>query len=186
MTITTTTIFIALALATDAVAVSITSAAADKDLNFRHFIVMAAFFGIFQAVMPLFGYFAGYSWFKYTGCAGRWISFAILAVIGGKMIYESFKTGPNTGNITCIWVLFVLAVATSIDALSVGFTMPMLSDHIFFDVTVIGIITFLLSVAGAGIGRKIGTLFGNRVEIIGGIILIIIGIKILIGSSGNI
>lgn len=175
-----TIILIALGLSMDAFAVSLASGAAYKKLHINHSIRIALFFGIFQALMPLIGYFAGQASCTYIKKFDHWISFAILAVVGTKMIYEAFQLKKTTKNPARIDILLTLAIATSIDALAVGFTLSLLSLNILLDITIIGIITFSLSLIGIFIGKKAGHLFDNKIEIIGGLILIAIGIKILI------
>lgn len=164
----------------DAFAVSIASGAAYKQLHIVHTLRIAVFFGGFQAIMPLIGYFAGQSFLRYIAGIDHWIGFGILFFIGAKMIYESFQLEKTTKNPANIDILLVLAIATSIDALAVGFTLSLMSLNILIGVGIIGLVTFVLSLAGVKIGQKAGHLFDNQVEILGGIILIIIGVKIVI------
>ncbi len=177
-----TIIFIALGLAMDAFAVSIASGVTLKKVRLRYAFRVALFFGGFQALMPLLGWLAGNSFSSYIAAFDHWVAFGLLAFIGGKMIYESTvlkeaekKTDPR--NLT---ILFILAIATSIDALAVGLSFSFLNVTIIEPVIIIGVITFLLSFAGVYIGARTGSFFENKIEIIGGIILIGIGIKILI------
>lgn len=177
-----TIIFIALGLAMDALAVSIASGAAIRHLTANGALKIAVFFGSFQAVMPLIGWSAGLGLINLISSVDHWIAFAILSFIGCKMIYESRKIGLNEKKTNPLntSVLLMLSVATSIDALAVGISFAFLKIFIVTPIIVIGIVTFLLSFIGVFIGDKYGHLFENKIEIIGGITLIGIGIKILL------
>jgi len=166
----------------DAFAVSVVSGAASKQLKIRHALRMAIFFGGFQACMPLLGALAGVSVKGYIAGADHWIAFALLAAVGGKMIYESIKLTPNGKNfdLSNIYVLLVLSVATSIDALTVGVTLPLLKIPIAAAVTIIGIVTFTLSGLGVCIGKRTGHFFESKIAAIGGLALIGLGAKILL------
>jgi putative Mn2+ efflux pump MntP len=176
-----TIIIIAIGLAMDAFVVSIVSGGAYQLLHVKHALRMAIFFGAFQAFMPLVGSLAGLSLKDYIQVYDHWVAFALLATVGGKMIYESFKIksveeNPNPSN---IFVLLVLSIATSIDALAIGITLSLITSSIALAVTIIGLITFALSYAGVLIGKKFGHFFENRIEALGGLVLIGIGAKIL-------
>ncbi len=176
-----TTIVIAVGLAMDAFAVSVVTGSAYKQLHIKHAFRMAAFFGGFQAIMPLLGWLAGLSVKQYIESYDHWIAFGLLFAVGAKMIYESFKIkkaeeNPDPSNIL---VLLALAVATSIDALAVGITLSLLASAIFTTVAIIGVITFLLSYLGVYIGKRFSHFFEIKIEIIGGLVLIAIGTKIL-------
>jgi len=177
-----TILIIALALAMDAFAVSIASGAAYKQLHIKHTLRIAVFFGGFQAFMPLLGALAGLSFRNYIEDYDHWIAFSILAIIGGKMIYESFKITEVKKNYSPsnILVLLTLSVATSIDALAVGITLSIVVTSVTIAVIVIGLVTFMLSYIGVFIGKKLGHFFENKIEAIGGLVLIGLGIKILI------
>ncbi|MEJ2704927.1 MAG: manganese efflux pump MntP family protein [Sedimentisphaerales bacterium] len=174
---------IAVGLAMDAFAVSIVSGSVYRQLHVKHALRMAAFFGGFQALMPLIGSLAGLSAKDYVAEYDHWIAFAILSAVGGKMIYESFKIKSVEDSLdpSNIIVLLVLSVATSIDALAVGLTLSLITSSIIEDVIIIGLITFGLSYLGVAIGKRFGHFFENKIEIIGGLILIGLGVKILIG-----
>ena len=176
-----TIIVIAVGLAMDAFAVSIASGTACKQLKVRHAVRMAFFFGAFQAFMPLAGSLAGVTFKNVIASYDHWVAFGLLTVIGGKMIYESFtlKRTQDQLNPASITTLLILSIATSIDALAVGVTLSIITSSIFTAVMIIGLITFGLSLIGTWLGRRIGHLFENRIEIAGGIILIAIGLKIL-------
>ena len=165
----------------DAFAVSVVSGAAYKQLKVRHALRMAFFFGGFQAFMPLVGALAGITVKAYVGGYDHWIAFALLAAVGGKMIYESFKLTPPgvSFDISSILVLIILSIATSIDALTVGVTLPLLKIPIVTAVTIIGVVTFTLSGLGICIGKKTGHFFESKIEAIGGLALISLGVKIL-------
>jgi putative Mn2+ efflux pump MntP len=176
-----TIIVIAIGLAMDAFVVSIVSGGAYRQLHVKHALRMALFFGAFQAFMPLIGSLAGLTLKEYITECDHWIAFALLTAVGGKMIYESFKIksiedNPDPSN---IFVLLVLSVATSIDALAIGITLSLIMSSIIVAVTIIGLITFVLSYVGVVIGKRFGHFFENRIEALGGLVLIGIGIKIL-------
>ena len=177
-----TIIILALALAADAFAVSIVTGAAYKNLRLKSAIRMAVFFGAFQAIMPLFGALAGLSLKGLVQKYDHWVAFLLLTGIGGKMIYESFKikTIEQKPDPTTMSVLLILSVATSIDALAAGITLPLLEIPITAAVIVIGLVTFILSYLGVFLGKRIGHFFENKIELFGGLILLGLGIKILI------
>ena len=143
---------------------------------------MALFFGGFQALMPLLGSLAGLGLRDYIAAYDHWIAFGLLGFIGGKMIYEAFKMEAAEKNLdpSNLLILLTLSVATSIDALAVGFTLSLLVSSLAVAVAGIGLITFGLSYAGVAIGKRFGHFFESKIEILGGIILIGIGLKILI------
>jgi len=177
-----TIVFIAIGLAMDAFAVSITSGATIKHLKINNALRIALFFGLFQAIMPLIGWSAGISFTNLISDIDHWIAFGLLSFIGCKMIYESTRGGSKKKetNPMNTYILFILSVATSIDALAVGLSFAFLKILIVMPIIIIGTVTFLLSFIGVFIGNKTGHLFENRAELIGGIILIFIGLKILI------
>ncbi|MFC1634562.1 manganese efflux pump MntP family protein [Planctomycetota bacterium] len=177
-----TIIVIAIGLAMDAFAVSVVSGSVYRQLHVKHVLRMAVFFGGFQALMPLIGSLAGLSAKNYIADYDHWVAFGILGAVGGKMIYESFKIKSVEENFdpANIIVLLVLSVATSIDALAVGLILSLITRSIVVAVLVIGLTTFALSYLGVLIGKKFGHFFENKIEIVGGLILIGLGIKILI------
>lgn len=176
--------FIAVGLAMDAFAVSLASGLTIGNLRIRHALRMAAFFGGFQALMPTVGWLAGLSLKDYIRDYDHWAAFIVLAFIGGKMIYEAtlMERAEKEPGMMGMFVLLGLAVATSIDALAVGVTFAFLDITIFTPVLVIGLVTFFMSYSGICIGRRFGSFrkMENKIEIIGGLILIGIGLKILI------
>ena len=165
----------------DAFAVSVASGATARQMKLRHAMRMAAFFGAFQAIMPLLGWAAGRMFQEYIRDFDHWVAFILLAVVGGRMIREARKLGDKaTGDPLDVFVLFTLAIATSIDALAVGVTFSFPNVDVWHAAGIIGAVTFVLSFLGSQIGKSFGHLLENRVEVVGGIILIGIGLKILI------
>ena len=177
-----TILFIAVGLAMDAFAVSVVTGSVYKEFKLRHALRMALFFGAFQAVMPIIGFLAGLGLMGYIAPYDHWIAFALLSFVGGKMIYESFRieAAERDRNPANLAVLLILSFATSIDALAVGITLSLLEAPITLAVTIIGLITFALSYTGVFIGKRFGHFFESKVEIIGGLILVAIGVKIVI------
>jgi putative Mn2+ efflux pump MntP len=178
---TITIVIIAVGLAMDAFVVSIVSGSAYKDLHVRHALRMALFFGAFQAIMPLIGSLAGLTLRDYILHWDHWIAFGLLAAVGAKMIYESFKikSDGQSSDPSNITVLLALSVATSIDALAVGITLSLIAGSIILAVSIIGLVTFVMSYLGVQIGKRFGHFFESGIEALGGVILIAIGTKIL-------
>lgn len=179
-------ILIAVGLAMDAFAVSVCKGLKMKKLDYKYTVTIALFFGVFQAVMPLIGWFLGKQFEKYITNIDHWISFALLAFIGGKMIWEALKGDKEEECETRFDIkeLFMLAVATSIDALAVGITFAFLKMEIASPVILIGLITFVLSMLGVLIGNRFGAKYKSKAELAGGIILVLIGLKILLEHLG--
>jgi manganese efflux pump family protein len=179
---TITLLFIAVGLSMDAFAVSVTSGIIIKKNRLNSAVKIAFLFGLFQAIMPVIGWAAGLSLRTLIQTFDHWLAFVLLAFIGGKMIYESFHEKENKKDIERLhfYSFLLLAIATSIDALVVGVSFAFLNFAILIPILVIGLITFLFSFAGFFIGNKIGHFFENKIEIVGGVILIGIGIKILV------
>ena len=175
-------IFIAFGLAMDTFAVSITSGLTIKHLRINHALKIAIFFGSFQAIMPLIGWSAGLGFRNYISGIDHWIAFGLLSIVGCKMIYESSKMEANNKKIDPlnVYVLLMLSIATSIDVLAVGLSLSFLNLSIILPAVIIGMITFLLSLFGVYFGNRFGHYFERKIEIIGGLILIGIGIRILI------
>lgn len=178
-----TIILIAVGLAMDCFAVSVSSGVCNKSLKIKDSLKISFFFGFFQGLMPLIGFFLGFSLKNYISNIDHWIAFLILSVIGIKMIVESFKSNEcetNRFDFKSLYVLLSLSVATSIDALIVGMTFAFIEIHILIAVLIIAIITFIISLSGIYIGKKFGLFFSNKAEFVGGTILIAIGSKILL------
>jgi putative Mn2+ efflux pump MntP len=173
----------AFAVAMDAVAVSISSGMARGRASWREALSMAAVFGAFQAVMPALGYAGGALFRDAIEAYDHWVAFTLLAIVGGHMLWESRSAGDEereSGNPFTARRLFVLGVATSIDALAVGLSLAMIDFPLAISVSVIGATTFLLCVPSVLLGARLGNAFAHRAEFVGGAILVAIGTKILI------
>lgn len=175
-------IFLGFALAMDAFAVSVCKGLSVKKLSFKYFLSVALWFGLFQGLMPIIGYGIGSTFDEIITSMDHWVAFALLSIIGAGMIKGSFKDSdkcqynPDFG----IKVMFTLAIATSIDALAVGFTFAFLSVNIYLAAIIITLITGIMAVIGLKIGSLFGCRYKSKAELAGGIILILIGLKILI------
>ncbi|HTX60956.1 MAG TPA: manganese efflux pump MntP family protein [Methanobacterium sp.] len=172
-------IFLAVGLAMDAFSVSITRGLTLK-CNVKQALIIALFFGVFQAFMPVLGWLSGKQLEFLISTFAPWIAFFLLVIIGIKMIYEALNADEEVYNVFSFKELLVLSVATSIDAFAVGVTFAFLNVAILLPIIIIGLVTFLLSFIGVYIGKNIGHLFENKMEIVGGLILILIGFKILL------
>jgi len=178
-------VMIGAGLAMDALAVSVCKGLAMKRRDWRAAALIAAWFGFFQFIMPLFGCLLGSAFSGIAGALGSWIAFVLLALIGANMIRESFSDEENNQNAsTAPKVMLPLAVATSIDALSVGITFAFFEINVWLASGLIGVITFVICVFGVRIGSRFGEKLGRRAEILGGAVLIIIGLKILLEHLG--
>jgi manganese efflux pump family protein len=175
-------IFIAIGLAADSFAVSVSSGAFIGKMHLRHALRIAIFFSFFQGLMPWVGWKMGALAGDSFRAFDHWIAFAMLCFIGGKMVYESrtLMQEEVSSDPLNLYVLFTLAIATSIDALAVGVTFSFLDISIVWPVLIIGAVTFIFSFAGTYIGQFFGHLFEDKIELVGGLILIAIGCKILI------
>ena len=179
-------IFMGMALAMDAFAVAVCMAASTSSLRLKNMLTIAAFFGGFQAIMPAIGWYLGVVAANYAADYDHWIAFILLSYIGLRMIFEAVKCRRCEtekriyGDPKNIYVLFTLAIATSIDALAVGVTIGCLQQEIIAPAAVIGAVTFAMTLLGAKIGSRIGSGIEGRAEIFGGSILVLIGIKILL------
>ena len=176
-----------IALAMDAFAVSICKGIKMKKLKWSHLVIIAIFFGGFQMLMPLIGWLLGSQLVQYIEKFDHWIAFGLLAFIGVKMAIESFKKEDDECDCYTeaekldLKELFVLAIATSIDALAVGITFALYPDvNIVSAISVIGIVTFVICSGGVFIGHKFGAKFKSKAEFLGGVVLVIIGLKLLI------
>ncbi|MCQ2286101.1 MAG: manganese efflux pump MntP family protein [Bacteroidales bacterium] len=176
-------ILLAIGLAMDCFAVSFSAGAVQKDLRKSSILILAFSFGFFQAAMPVLGWFGGELVVSYMSQIDHWIAFGILGFIGGKMLYDGLRPGKEEKlDVTKVGTILILSIATSIDALAVGFTFSMLQDvNIWFSVAIIGIASFVLSMGGVELGKKISRFFKpSYAQILGGGILIFIGLKILL------
>jgi putative Mn2+ efflux pump MntP len=178
-------IAVALALATDAFAVSVGISLSLEIITKRQTLRLASFFGFFQFMMPLIGWYTAQNILvRYIEPFDHWVAFGFLFIVGGKMIYESFKRGQKIKNIppdpTKGLSLLLLSVATSIDALAVGLSLAALQVAILYPAAVIGLVAFSMTVLGVNIGPFFGRIIGKRAELLGGSILILIGVKTLL------
>lgn len=173
---------IAVGLSMDAFAVSVCKGLAVGKAKLKHMAICGAYFGIFQGVMPLIGYFLGSQFAAYIEAFDHWIAFGLLLLIGGNMIRESLSKEEEEADASfSVKSMTVLAIATSIDALAVGVSFAVLPDvRIVPAVIFIGVITFLLSMVGVKIGSIFGAKYKSKAELAGGVILVLIGVKILL------
>ena len=174
-------ILISISLAMDAFAVAMCKGMAMKKETVKSKVIIAMYFGIFQALMPLLGYLLGLRFEKAINFIDHWIAFILLGIIGVNMIKESLsKKEEDLNDDISFKTMIILALATSIDALAVGVTFAFLKVKIIIPIIFIGTITFIISYLGVKIGKKFGDKLKSKAETLGGIILIIMGIKILI------
>lgn len=175
-------IIIAIALAMDAFSVSLTKGFTQKNLTKSQILYYGLFFGFFQFIMPVIGYICGTTISSFVSTVAPWIAFFLLLAIGLNMIRESLGSDDEYIMDTFSFKeLTLLAVATSIDAFAVGITFALLNMSLLLPCTIIGIVAFIFSISGIFIGKKLGNYFGDKFEILGGAVLILIGIKILLG-----
>ena len=177
-----TVLLIAIGLGIDAFSVAIGIGAANDKKSWAPVLRLAAAFGLFQFVMPIIGWLAGLTVVEIIASFDHWIAFALLALVGGKMIREGFEkeSDEEKADQTRGWPLLLLSIATSIDALAVGFSFSVLKNPILFPAVIIGIVCFIMTIIGMIFGKALAKLFGKKVEIFGGLVLIAIGVKILI------
>jgi putative Mn2+ efflux pump MntP len=175
---------IALALALDAFAVAVVTGLADLPLTRRRVFRLSFHFGLFQALMPSAGWALGRAVYRWVEPFDHWVAFGLLAFVGGRMIRGALSGREEeraAGDKTRGWSLVMLSVATSVDALAVGLSIAMLGSAILVPVLVIGLVAAGLTVAGMLLGRWIGAAWGKRVEVLGGVILIGMGVRIVAG-----
>ena len=180
-------ILLSVGLAMDAFSVSVCKGLTMKRPDRRGAFVTALFFGVFQAGMPLIGYFLGSRFAGYISSVSHWVAFGLLGFIGGKMIFEALHEEDESGEGEYrldLGELTVLAIATSIDALAVGIVFAAEKVNLAFSVSMIGVVTFALSLVGVAIGRKFGSRYEKKAEIAGGVILVLIGTKLLLEGLG--
>lgn len=170
-------------LSMDAFAVSMCKGLRMRAVNWKYAVVIGLFFGGFQAAMPLVGWVVGKQFERYITAVDHWVVFALLAFIGGKMIVEALR-GEAEGDCGALGLdlkeLTVLAFATSVDALAVGISFAFLQVDIAPAVATIGLVTFALSIVGVAVGCKFGAKFQKQANLLGGVILVLIGVKILL------
>lgn len=176
---------IAVGLSMDAFAVSVCKGLAMPKCTFKKAAIVGLWFGGFQALMPAIGYVLGAQFQETIASIDHWIAFVLLALIGGNMIHEALDNDEEEADASLdVKTMFLLAVATSIDALAIGITFAFLKVSIIPAVCFIGIVTFIISFAGVKIGNVFGARYKNKAEIVGGVILILLGLKILLEHLG--
>jgi len=175
-------ILIAIGLSLDAFAVSIILGLSAGKPKVKEFLIPGLFFGFFQALMPFIGYFAGTHFVDKIQHLDHWVAFALLCLIGGKMIKDSFSKEEEQNKKVSFEFLnmLLLALATSIDALAVGITFAFFQINIFTAILIIGMTTFLISMGGVKVGSLFGTRYKSKAEFTGGAVLVILGIKVLV------
>ena len=183
-------LLVGVGLSMDAFAVSVCKGLCMKRLNMRQALVIALFFGGFQALMPLIGWALGTQFEQFITPVDHWIAFGLLLIIGAKMLWDSFH-GDDDEQLSCavdgrldLRELTMMAVATSIDALAVGITFAFLRVDILTSVGLIGVTTFALSIVGVAVGHRFGARYEKPATVAGGIVLILIGLKILLEHLG--
>lgn len=178
-------LLLSIGLAMDAFAVSICKGISMKKMNWKKALIVGAYFGIFQALMPIIGFFLGSTFEDLVTHIDHWIAFVLLVAIGGNMLKEAFaNNSENCNDNVDFRTMSILAIATSIDALAVGITFAFLQADIWISATIIGIVTFIISIIGVKIGNRFGNKYERRAETVGGFILIFMGIKILLEHLG--
>lgn len=175
---------IALGLSMDAFAVSVCKGLSVRNIRPKHAVIAGLYFGGFQAAMPLLGYFFGSYFYELITNIDHWIVFILLFLIGANMIKEAFSKGEEQNDSFAFKTMLPLALATSIDALAVGITFAVLQVKIYAAVGFIGATTFVLSGAGIYIGNIFGSKYKSKAELLGGIVLIAMGVKILLEHLG--
>jgi putative Mn2+ efflux pump MntP len=182
-----TVLVLAIGLSMDSFAVSISCGLAEQKVSFTHAVKIALAFACFQGILPIIGWFLGTGVKSYVEGVDHWIAFALLAYLGGKMIYEgaTMPADKKESDIYSFRHIMTLSLATSIDALVVGFSYALAeTEKIFGGALIIGAVTFFFSMLGIRIGKDVGGKFGPKVEFLGGIILFLLGLKILIEHIG--
>lgn len=174
----------AIALSMDAFAVSVCKGLGMRRMRYDQALVISLYFGVFQALMPLIGWLLGTSFSRYIQAFDHWIAFVLLAFLGGKMLWDVFHEKEDGEQESAERrldhrELFMLAIATSIDALAVGIAFACLDVNIWSSISIIGVTTLVISLAGVWIGNRFGNRFQKKAEIAGGLVLILIGVKIL-------
>ena len=174
-------ILIGISLAMDAFAISVCKGLSMKEVKLNKVLIISTYFGIFQMIMPIIGFYIGTAFNEIIQNIDHWIAFSLLLSIGINMIKESFKENKEEKNDkTDVKTMIILAIATSIDALAVGIAFAFLERNILFLAAIIGAITFILCTIGVKLGNKFTNKIQNKAEILGGVVLIIIGLKILL------
>lgn len=178
-------ILLGLGLSMDAAAVSMTNGMCIKNVNYKHALAIAAAFGSFQGIMPALGYFAGSMFSQWINGIDHWLALILLGFIGGKMVFEAITAQENGQCIRSLdlRLLMAQAIATSIDALAVGVSFAALQTPILPACSIIALLTFLCSAGAVYIGKRFGDVLNSKAEIVGGVVLVAIGLKIFISHS---
>ena len=178
-------LLLAVGLSMDAFAISISKGLSAKEVKLRHYFIIGGWFGGFQALMPLIGYFLASLFSKYIAAFDHWIAFALLVLLGANMIREAFsKSEEDIGDSFGVKSMLLLSLAGSIDALATGVALCLDGVNIWLAISVIGATTFIFSAVGLRVGQVFGKKFKTKAEVVGGIILILIGVKILLQHLG--
>ena len=177
-------LILSVALAMDAFAVSICKGLSLKKVLFKHMLICGFWFGLFQALMPVLGYFAGRAFRVFIDRWSHWVAFALLAFVGISMLHEAFQKEESFDDSLGFTTMLMLAIATSIDAFAVGASLALLDVSILFAASCIGVITFIISCAGVRIGSLFGARWHKPSLITGGIILCLIGLRIVLSGIG--
>ncbi|MGJ7029450.1 MULTISPECIES: manganese efflux pump MntP [Methanothermobacter] len=175
-------VFLGIGLGMDVFSVSVSRGVITHESGVNYTLISALSFGIFQAGMPVLGWLSGLEIQAIVSAFAPWIAFLLLLIIGLKMIYESFMLEEDEFEFN-YRELFILSIATSIDAFAVGVSFALLDLSIWLPVLIIGVLSFIMSIGGSYLGERIGHIFENRTEALGGVILIIIGLKILLENT---
>jgi len=175
-------VLIAIGLSIDDFAISISYGIVATQHRKKSAIIVASFFAVFQMLMPIIGYFVGISLSEALMGINYWVAFGLLVFIGAKMIYDSTKKQVVHEASLKLFSLLIISIVTSVDALMVGLSFAFVQTEIFLPILLIGLVTFLLSFVGFFFGCSLGRIFGNRMKVVGGLVLIAIGIRILIGA----
>ena len=178
-------LLLSVGLGMDAFAVSVCKGISMKKMNWKKACIIGLYFGGFQALMPVLGYFLGSTFESVISNLDHWIAFGLLAIIGGNMIKDAFsKECDSFDDDVRFKAMIVLAIATSIDALAVGITFAFLKVNLILAISMIGVITFILAIVGTKVGNRFGDKYEKKAEFVGGVILILLGIKILLEHMG--
>ena len=176
-------LLVAVGLSADCFAVALSSGISSPNPSWGKILRVAVAFGIFQALMPVIGWFLGRTLIDFISSFDHWVAFGLLSLVGGKMLYESFRHSDESAQVSDIsrgWLLITMSVATSIDALAVGLSFALLNINLRLASPIIGIVALAITIVGFQLGRRAGRFMGKRAEMLGGLILLAIAIRILL------
>jgi putative Mn2+ efflux pump MntP len=179
-------LLVAVGLSADCFAVAVSTSISNRNLRLFHFSRISLTFGTFHTIMPAIGWLAGYTVIKFIGGFDHWLAFVLLGFIGGKMVWSALRRsvkrdrGADITNITRMLPLIIIGVATSIDALAVGLSFSFMKANLMLSCITVGVVVAGVALAGFFVGRKVGAKMGKRAEIVGGLILMGIGIKVVV------